>query len=65
MGGSGTLVFSLMAWGAIIDQDASEQRLSNVGSLYFRAYPDEDFNTDFVCHNKILFFFSGYMGTTL
>ncbi|EPX0662179.1 hypothetical protein ACX9IA_005107 [Escherichia coli] len=45
--------------GRNIDQDASEQRLSNVARL-FRAYPDEDFNTDFVCHNK--FYFSG-MGT--
>lgn len=45
--------------GRNIDQDASEQRLSNVARL-FRAYPDEDSNTDFVCHNK--FYFSG-MGT--
>ncbi|EAN4681863.1 hypothetical protein EHN46_23595 [Salmonella enterica] len=45
--------------GRNIDQDAPDHRLSNIARL-FRAYPDENFNTDFVCHNK--FYFSG-MGT--
>lgn len=45
--------------GRNIDQDAPDHRLSNIARL-FRAYPDEEVNTDFVCHNK--FYFSG-MGT--
>ncbi|EKQ3321606.1 DUF2235 domain-containing protein [Escherichia coli] len=45
--------------GRNIVQDAPDNRLSNIVRL-FRAYPDEEVNTDFVCHNK--FYFSG-MGT--
>ncbi|EBB7908390.1 hypothetical protein CKH23_17560 [Salmonella enterica] len=45
--------------GRDIEQDASEDRLSNIARL-FRAYPDKSADTDFICHNK--FYFQG-MGT--
>lgn len=42
-----------------IEQDAPDNRLSNIARLY-RAYPDEEHNTSSVCYNA--FYFSG-LGT--
>lgn len=42
-----------------IEQDAPENRLSNISRLY-RAYPDKEYNTSSICYNA--FYFSG-LGT--